>query len=64
MIGASNMDSFTKQMLIVMVGIVAIVSSIALSISSYMTTTTCMAMEQGYSMEVLPGSSSPQWVKK
>jgi len=57
------MDSFTKQLLIVMTGIWLIVLTISLSIAWYDVTTTKAAMENGYTMEVIPGSSSPQWVK-
>ena len=58
------MDNFTKQLLIVVAGIVIAVSSIAFSISWYMTKTTTAAMENGYSMKAIAGSSSPQWVKE
>ena len=52
------MDSFTKQLLIVVFGLVFTVSSIAWAISWYWTTTTRTAIENGYTTEVLPGSSS------
>lgn len=57
------MDNFTKQLLIVVVGITITASSIAWSISWYMTTTAVSAMEHGYTTDVLPGSSNSYWVK-
>ena len=57
------MDNFTKQLLIVVAGIVVAISSVAFSISWYMTKTTTAAMENGYSMKAIPGSNSPQWFK-
>lgn len=57
------MDDFTKQLLIIVAGIVLTASSIAWSISWYMTTTTISAMEHGYTTDVLPGSSNSHWVK-
>jgi len=57
------MDSGTKQLLIVMVALFLVVSTIVWSLVYYNVATTKAAMENGYTMEVIPGSSSPQWVK-
>lgn len=57
------MDSDTKQLFIIVTGIVFTISVLTLSIAWYHVATTKAAMENGYTTEVLPGSSFPQWVK-
>ena len=56
------MTEETKNILIVYITVVLVVSSIVWGLSFYYTTTTSKAIEQGYSKQTLQGVEGVHWV--